>query len=254
MITTYLTRILGLTQADEIEQIRFAFAADWVRSGPAWLVFAGCAVVLSAVVFYLRFQPAQSKVRRLALVTARTVVLLILVFTLAEPVAVVQTRSRLRPVVWFLVDDTESMTIRDAQPKADESAMRTATGLPTTDGESEPPRRIDYVRSLIANRPDLFRDRLADKFQLQWFRLAQAEGVDLLPSGRSQSSPTENEPALPDPNALTAEGEVTALGAALADLARRRAGVNLGAVVILSDFNQNAGPPPLQAAETLGVP
>ncbi|RMF87982.1 MAG: hypothetical protein D6741_19795 [Planctomycetota bacterium] len=40
----------------------------------------------------------------------------------------------------------------------------------------------------------------------------------------------------------------------MADLARRRAGVNLGAVVILSDFNQNAGPPPLQAAETLGVP
>ena len=47
---------------------------------------------------------------------------------------------------------------------------------------------------------------------------------------------------------------MTAIGAALGDLGRRYATANLGGVVVFSDFNQNAGPPAVEAARRLGVP
>ena len=45
-----------------------------------------------------------------------------------------------------------------------------------------------------------------------------------------------------------------AIGAAFEDLRRRYPAQNLAGVVVVSDFVQNAGPPPVEAAGSLGVP
>src|SRR6185437_9871991 len=53
---------------------------------------------------------------------------------------------------------------------------------------------------------------------------------------------------------LTTTGQVTALGKAFDDLAMRYATSNLAGVVVVSDFDQNSGPPPLAKAKNLHVP
>ena len=47
---------------------------------------------------------------------------------------------------------------------------------------------------------------------------------------------------------------MTALGKAFDDLALRHATSNLAGVVVVSDFDQNSGPPPVAKAKSLGVP
>jgi hypothetical protein len=52
---------------------------------------------------------------------------------------------------------------------------------------------------------------------------------------------------------IAANWVMVELGAALGDLARRQATSNLAGVVVFSDFNQNAGPPAVEAARRLGA-
>ena len=53
---------------------------------------------------------------------------------------------------------------------------------------------------------------------------------------------------------LTTTGQVTAIGQALEELSLRHSAANLQGVVLVSDFDQNAGPPAAAAARRLGVP
>ena len=53
---------------------------------------------------------------------------------------------------------------------------------------------------------------------------------------------------------LTTEGQVTALGTAFEDLALRHSTGNLAGLMVVSDFNRNAGPLPEEAAKKLKVP
>ena len=80
-------------------------------------------------------------------------------------------------------------------------------------------------------------DRLAEQFRVRAFVFDRADGVRALDPASGDGSPGPN---LADQ--LTATGEVTALGAALDDLGRRQSTANVAGLVVISDFNQNAGP------------
>ena len=56
------------------------------------------------------------------------------------------------------------------------------------------------------------------------------------------------------PDQLTTAGQVTALGKAFEDLAQRRATTFPAGVVMVSDFDNNSGPAPVELAKRLGVP
>lgn len=253
-LETVAARLLGIADAESVEGFDLSFAAPWVRGGPAWLIFALVAALAVAVAFYLRFQSVRQPVRRTVLAGLRAGVLVLLVTVLAEPVALVHLRSRVRPELWFLVDSSESMAIRDAWSPTEQSHLAEAVGMPAGAADSQtPPARIDYINALRSNRQDLF-DELARDFQLRWFVLDRPDGVTPLETSHAEDGDARDRSPETNPGTIAAECEVTALGAGLADLARRRAGMNLAAAVLLSDFNQNAGPPPGQAAESLGVP
>jgi len=264
-------RLLGLDEAQAIDRIRPSLAAAWVRDGSAWLLFGCIGLVALALVFYVRYQGGRRLGPRMGLAAARALVLCLLLVILAEPVLTVRVTSRLRPTLWLLFDGTDSMALADEIPQAEQARLAEAVGLgresaksqssldePPSAGEpssvdrpSTPPRRIDYLKALVRKPDGNVLERLGDEFRLRAFLFDRPDGVRAIEPAVDRVDGRLDRAQLAEQ--LTTEGEVSALGAALGDLARRHATGNLAGVVIFSDFNQNSGPPALEEAERLGV-
>lgn len=255
-VTSYTGRLLGLEQTQSIQQIEPSLAAPWAQSAPAWLLFACLAAAVVAVVFYTRYQQSRHRRARLALAISRALLLSLLVFTLAEPVLTIRITSRLRPALWVLFDGSDSMAVADDIPEDERTRLAAATGLTqqaqTTTSRGDAPRvpRIDYVKALLQREDKNVLARLSEKFRLRAFLFDRPEGVRALEATPKGKTKIDSKHLATQ---LTTDGQVTALGAALDDLARRHATSNLAGLVVVSDFNQNAGLPALDAATRLGV-
>lgn len=252
----YLGRLLGLDETQAIQQVEPSLAAPWAQSAPAWLLFGCLGAALVAVLFYTRYQFGRRRGARVLLAISRAALLSLLLVILAEPVLTVRITSRLRPALWLLFDGTDSMAITDEMPEDQRVRLAEAVGLANDPAASkpgkEPPRlsRAEYVKALIQKEDKNLLRRLAEKFRLRAFLFDRAEGVRALdPAARGETTVQPKHLAAQ----LTTDGQVTALGSALDDLARRHATSNLAGLVIVSDFNQNAGPPAVEAARRLGV-
>jgi hypothetical protein len=174
---------------------------------------------------------------------------------LAEPTVVLQVTRQPRPLLWMLFDGTDSMAIVDDLSDSQRRRLADATGLSPTESSNSStaqPARIDYLRALVARREANLLSRLEEKYRLKCFLFERPDAV------RTLSAARDGEPDELDPKALaeelTTRGPVTALGGALADLARRHSSQHLAGVVVFSDFDQNSGPAPLAAARQLNVP
>ena len=253
----YIGRLLGLEQTQTIQRIEPALAAPWAQSAPAWLLFGCLGVAALAILFYTRYQHGRHRSARIMLAVSRAALLSLLLVILAEPVLTVRITSRLRPALWLLFDGTDSMAVADEMPEDQRANMAKAVGLPANPATTASPgagsvrlSRTEYVKALVGREENNLLKRLAEKFRLRAFLFDRPEGVRALEL--ASSGDTANEPKHLA-SQLTTDGQVTALGAALDDLARRHATSNLAGLVIISDFNQNAGPPALDAATRLGV-
>ena len=253
-LTKLLGNVLGLREAQKIEDFEPSLGASWAQSSPAWLFFGLVGLAVVAIVFYARYQRQKRVGTRVFLAVLRGAALALILLLLAEPILTVTVSSQKRPSLWLLVDGTDSMAIADELAPEERSALAQAAGIepgsnnPVPEGEL---KRIDYVKALVAHDPGDLLKRLADEARLRAFLFDRPEGVrtlDLTSDGREGVNGEHLA------GQLTAEGEVTALGEALDHLARRQATANLAGLVILSDFNQNTGRAALSAAEGLGVP
>lgn len=283
-LTPWLGRLLGYENAIEIGGVEPSLAAPWAQAAPAWVVFGCLGSAALAVVFYTRFQFARKAKKRLVLAALRAAVLALLVLMLAEPVLTVRITSQVKPALWLLFDGTDSMAIADELSPEERTRLAQATGLASgglsaggssagsrsgiegTGGSgsgrpggdpashsaspSRRPTRMEYVQALVARPDENLLLRLGKKFRLKAFIFDRPEGARAL---EAAADGRELDPALLAPQ-LTTAGQVTALGAALEDLGRRQSTIPLAAVVVFSDFNQNAGPPALEAARRLGAP
>lgn len=244
-----LAGLIGLDETLSVEQVRLTLGAPWAHEAPAWLLFGCLGLVGLALVFYLRYQPPRSPTVRTLLAAGRAAVLGLLLLALAEPILVLMVTVRPRPSLWVLFDGTDSMAIADDLSPEEQSRLAAAAGLGQRPGAGTP-ARIDFVKAMV-QRPDRnVLARLEEKFRLRPFLFHSAAGVSQLEA----ASP--GKPKLdPDHLAgqLTTQGQVTALGAAIGELGRQYASSSLAGLVIVSDFNQNAGAPALEAARQLGV-
>ena len=59
-----VARLLGREDVDSIDRVHMTFGADWAHTGPAWLLFGCLALAFVAAVFYLKYQPRASPIRR----------------------------------------------------------------------------------------------------------------------------------------------------------------------------------------------
>jgi hypothetical protein len=206
-----------------------------------------------ALVFYARYQAGRRSAPRIVLALFRAALLSLLLLILAEPILTVRVTSRLRPTLWMLFDGTDSMAVTDEIPEAERAQLARAAGLENEGspaGETKRRARIDYVKALLSKEEENLLARLGKEFRLRAFLFDRPDGAraaELSASGDDRLDPAHLA------GQLTTDGEVTALGAALGDLARRHATANLAGLVVLSDFNHNAGPAPLEAARRLGV-
>ncbi|MGQ9822631.1 MAG: hypothetical protein ACUVQK_12285 [Thermogutta sp.] len=263
-ISAILARLLGLPSGN-IEEIRIGLTAPWVENGWGRLAIAVIAVIAWAVFFYYRRQKCERPQTRLILTTLRAVALAFVVGILAEPIAVVRLSRPVRPAVWLLVDDTQSMTIRDAWSPQEAAELAPLVRSSLKGREASPgdgdaavgfsPSRLDLLRGLFAADDGAFLRQLRQRCRLRLFRFSRPDGVDNLDWGEAESGsrPTGKD-GDPIGEGLSGAGSVTAIGAALADLARRKSGREPAAIVVFSDFNHNSGPPPEPILASLGVP
>lgn len=263
-ISDALARLLGFPSGD-IEEIRIGLTAPWVQNGWGRLAIAVIAVIVWAVFFYYRRQKCRQQRTRLILTTLRAVALAFVVGILAEPIAVVRLNKPIHPAVWLLVDDTQSMTIRDAWSPQDAAELapfvRSSLDSPAASlggGDAAAgfsPSRLDLLRGLFTADDGAFLRQLRERCRLRLFRFSRADGVDNLDWSDAESgSRSAGKHGDPIGEGLSGAGSVTALGAALADLARRKSGREPAAIVVFSDFNHNSGPPPEPILANLGVP
>ncbi len=197
----------------------------------------------------------------------RALLLGLLLLILAEPVLTVKLISNPRPLLWVLFDGTDSMAIEDEMPDAERQRLAQAVGLnpaatgeqaqaapATPAGETVKPGKLSreqYVQAWLKKTDDNTLDKLSERFRIRTFLVDRADGVRSL--DESGSGTHALDPAK-TADELTTKGQVTALGKAFDDLALRHATSNLAGLVVVSDFDQNSGPPPVAKAKSLGVP
>ncbi len=252
-MTELIGWLLGLDQVTSIRDVRPGLSADWATrgSGPFWLFFSAVAVFVLVAIFYFRFQNRGSVLLRGCLTLLRAGALILLLLTLAEPVLRASIERLELPTLFLLVDGTASMQICDRYATDQQSRLARITGHWTTDSPQSL-QRIELIQGWLRHDGQQLFDTLQ---KTQPFKLRS-----FLFDGRTTSQLRELEPAKGGPSAsqlagvadrLTADGQVTALGSVLRDVARQSGTRNLAGVVMVSDFAQNSGESPLENSDAL---
>lgn len=264
-VNTVFLRLLGIPEAQAIESLSLYWGTPWTRAPWLWLLAGVTLFAFGVAFFYTRYQPVRRTVSRIFLIFARSVALAGLLAIALQPILVVKVQRPGRPALWLVIDDTESMTLpaklsgseqRSAgggstDPLPPNGAHPSAGTSPTQNspGAREALTRLEMLHEALRQLDPVLLEELSKAFRVNAFRLRREEGVDPIPSALPELRQEEVWK-----RHLTGEGTVTALGNALLDLSKRRAGVSLAGIVLLSDFNQNAGIAPDAVVPRLQVP
>ena len=261
-----LARLLGYGATESIRDLRLSPAAPWAQRFPL-LIVAGCLLAAAVGVwFYTRRQPIKRRGLAYVFAFVRSALLCLVLLFLAEPTLELRVSTHPKPWLWLLFDGSASMAIEDAadgdappNAAAQASSTKPVAATSTTADLApavEPPRkpRLEKVKDVLRAADRNVIDRLNKSYRVRAF-LFDRPG-EVRPLQRAAEERDRDAPLDPKRLAeqLTAEGQVTALGDAFNDLRERYAAQRPAGVVVFSDFNKNAGLPPVEAASRLGVP
>lgn len=252
-----LGRLLGFSRMEAIESLGLRWNAAWIGSRGGWLCLALLVVVGMVAFLYSRHLLGHRGMAKWYLPVFRAGALVVIVVILAQPVVLVRIRHVTRPSLWFVIDDTASMSIRDESLSTDNGfaeehqgtvADRPPTG-PFAKGEGTLSRTERVLEAFFGDGGKRLAD-LAKTYRIRFFAVRRMDGVDLV------LQPDTIDPTCLEKlrGELTAQGDTTSLGAAFADILRRKAGMQLAGVVVVSDFNHNSGPSPEAFVSRLNVP
>jgi len=202
--------------------------------------------------------PWLSPRQRLILTCCRTAVLALLVLVLAGPSLRLEEQVRQRPVVAFLVDESDSMALPVGRlPAAMIAPAAAATGLAlnaTDDAATAVGERLarlsrrELAATLLEAHEETTLRQLEDRFDVRWYGVARrpwrqpdrAAADRPLPIGGRRGDAAAPEAARP-------ETYDTAIGAAIEMAMDDAADRGLAAVVLLSDGRSTTGLDPLEA-------
>ena len=256
--TEILGRMLGFDEVSEVESKSWAFTAPWAEGG-AW-VFLGClGLVVVSGLFYFRWQSGRRPVARICLAVFRAALLCLVLLVLAEPVLQLELVRKPKPSLWLVFDGSDSMGIEDRIVGEQREKFVKAVGAAVPQGDLP---RVEWLRRLLKNPDKNLLQGLSEKYRLRVFKFDRPDGVEriehLAKTDEGQVVKTEEGEDKVDvsrvADGLSTSGQVTAIGSALDNLARRHGKGNLAGIVLFSDFGQNSGPSPEEAAARLGVP
>ena len=247
--TEFLGRMLGFDQVSEVESHNLDFTAPWADG--VWLLFGCLALVVLSVVFYFRWQSSKHPVARICLTVTRALLLCSVLLVLAEPVLKLELVRKPKPSLWLGFDGSDSMGIEDKLSPEDKKAFEDAAPGVSAAVDKGEPSRTEWLQRLLQNPADNLLQKLGDKYRLRIFKFDRPDGVETIEITRDAEDKIEVAAVA---GQLAHSGQVTAIGSALDDLARRHGKGNLAGIVLFSDFGQNSGPSPEAAASRLGVP
>ncbi len=258
-----LAWLLGLEEGlDSVNATEISFARPWANEQPLLVAVLAVAAVALSLIFYLKAQRRGSTAARVLLALCRGCLLALLIAILGDPILKISYNNSPRPLLYVLLDGTDSMGIADAVAPAQRAALDKAVGLDPSgaaagETEDEPIilTRMQYVQALLRKKDDNPLRDLQDDFRLRYFLMSRRDGVDsLLESDAMQASIDPAKIA----SRLTTTGQITNLSVALDDILNKHATRRLAGLIVLSDFDQNSGPPPSGDANSpaakLGVP
>jgi hypothetical protein len=256
-MTRALGWLLGIDHLESIDSLGLTLAAPWAQDAPFWVFAAIMALLAIALVFYQRWQSQGSQTMRYFLGGMRGLLLAILVVTLADPILQLTIVHRQQPLVYVVVDGSESMEIEDDLPVSQRAAIELAVGH---DGQKSGQKstRLQYVHSLLTNGQNGLLSRLKSESgaDVETF-LFDGNTTSQLHRVRAFSSSSPSPPGNPT-EALRATGQVTAIGTVLNEIDQQFRSRRLAGVVLISDFGQNSGPAPVGNGQSpssrLGVP
>ena len=222
----FLEFLLDPYDLGRLESARFEWGADWVNSYPALIWLALLAALLAAFWFYRRGQSV-GRSAGVILATLRGMTLMSLVVIFADPILALRSTREQKPLLWLLVDASESMQLP-------------ATG----DSSPEAPTRAEHWDRQLANDSEL-RGLLSERFRVEAYSFADigfVQPFDWTMPSAGRTSPTES-----------MRTGATAIGAAFEELQRRGAR-DLAGVILVSDFVQNRGSAAMESAARLDRP
>lgn len=252
----FIGRLLKIDHLDSIDRMDLSLAAPWAQKHAAWLLPAFLTLCALSILFYLRYQTRARRRVRVLLGLGRALLFCLLLLFLADPILVVRLSHAPRPWFWVLFDGSDSMAIEDDYSDSERQKLDAATDLvrnPRSQDEKTAPKtsRSEYVAALLRQRDGNLLRKLSEKYRLKAFQFERPDGAGEL------KNKTEDDDAI-DPeqwaDQLSTRGKVTALGQAIEDLASRQSSGQLAGLLVVSDFDQNSGPPATTAARKLGVP
>ena len=218
-------------------------ASDWsvrfLNAPPAWVVvlFIVPAVIAAVTILYKREPIAAYPRLRILLGTLRTIAVLALILILFRPVVQRTEMEERKPKLVVLVDDSASMTVRDAYvDETKRDALARAAGLPP-DGSVPDVSRLDLVKGVWNSERTRLRDRLAEKCDLTIFSFG---------SEITRLSPDT------DLSELHGSGAATEFGEAIFRSLGVLKAQNVAGIVALTDGRSNEGRTPLEAVAWLG--
>lgn len=271
---TLIARLLGREHVDAIDRVGVSFGADWAHDGPAWLLFGWLGLAFVSACFYLKYQPAVSRRRQVLLGFLRGTLLCLLLLILADPILEVAFSSHPRPVLWMLLDGTDSMNISDRltdedaehfqaagldiaaassdQSEAGDQSSNETQASPVIGDPVTEVTRETLIRAWLKSEQNPLRE-LSERFRIEVFQFRRPDEVAGLVLSTEQGTESDIDPGH-IASQYTADGPVTSLGAAFNELRRRHTATGLTAVVAVSDFDHNSGASPIEAARRLNVP
>jgi hypothetical protein len=253
----WLARLAGAGEGGEVVRAWLRFADLW----PLWAVLAALLLIAAAVWWAYRparggaLEPARpgmpagrglSGRRRWLMAGLRAAVLLLLLFVILQPLLAFERTLSAKPRLVVLLDDSQSMTIRDRRSKPEEllgsaRAMGLARyGRPGAAGSAAGPEasagRGELLKALAANSDLALDEKLSRSFALR----PMAFGPEARPLGGDSLRGAAA--------GLKFEGTVTDLGKALRSALEELRGQPGAGIVVFSDGASNRGEPPVEAA------
>lgn len=221
---------------------------------PKGLLVVLIALAILVPLFLYGRERALSPVKRIFLGSLRTVLFLLLLLLLLEPVATETRRVTVPGNVLVMLDVSESMLFKDDRKRpADIEDAAIALGKMGFKDSKFPDNerstiastsRIDLARGILQHPDIKFLRNPGDKFRLRYFGFG--ERLDPAPD-----TPDEFRDWI---KKVEAKSSATRLGDALIQAVERYNGQSIAGILVLSDGANNEGTDPLETARTLRVP
>lgn len=240
-----------------------------VAEGLSWGWAFALFVILSAAVIwsYQHYATTVPVRNRVGLVFLRCVLIMLLILLLVRPVVQIAAENQVRRPLLVLVDQTQSMGIKDHRTSPEDLA-RTAiarglvdpeAGIHHLAGVSVPPgdlSRHDLLEALAANTRLNLWPQLQKKADLLFYGIGRqvSDLGELRPAPGSDLTTAQSAAFF---HGLADDENLTALGDGLRTILDEQRGQPLAGILLITDGSNNSGTPPMEAAELArqdGVP